>query len=74
MEAFRVEVSRAAIKGNEHYGIMTNDVARAFFEAPIHREVCIELPMETQGNNAHPVELVGMLRMSLDGRFKHGDI
>ena len=46
---------------------MTNDVARAFFEAPIHREVCIELPMEALESHEDPAEWVGMLKMSLYG-------
>lgn len=40
--------------------VMNNDVARAFFEAPVRRPICVELPREA-------VEGVGRLRMSLYG-------
>ena len=30
----------------EHKVIMVNDVARAFFEAPARRTICVELPEE----------------------------
>ena len=46
---------------------MTNDVARAFFEVPIHREVCIELPAEALEDVEDPSVWVGMLRMGLCG-------
>ena len=45
LEALRLLVSEAAtIKDEEHENnkvIMINDVARAFFEAPAHREICV---------------------------------
>ena len=31
--------------------MMINDVARAFFEAPIKRQVCVELPLEAKEND-----------------------
>ena len=42
---------------------MINDVARAFFEAPVKRNICVELPPE---EGARPDE-VGRLRKSLYG-------
>ncbi len=33
-------------RNEEEKVIMVNDVARAFFEAPVKREICIELPEE----------------------------
>ena len=46
---------------------MVNDVARAFFEAPAIRNVCIEIPKEdlTEADTRH--DKVGHLRMSLYG-------
>ena len=38
--------SLAAMSGSEDSVIMVNDVARAFFEAPAKRSICIELPDE----------------------------
>ena len=46
---------------------MTNDVATAFFEAPMHRDVCIELPAEAMSAGEDPDEWVGKLQMSLYG-------
>ena len=46
---------------------MVNDVARAFFEAPVTREVCIELPMEDLPEEEKGQDLVGLLKMSLYG-------
>ena len=42
---------------------MINDVARAFFEAPVRRKICIELPEEEKGEE----DEVGLLNMSLYG-------
>eukprot|EP00974_Lingulodinium_polyedra_P080547 7803045-Lingulodinium_polyedra.AAC.1 len=42
---------------------MVNDVARAFFEAPMKRWVCVELP-EEEGSEE---DEVGLLQMSLYG-------
>ena len=46
---------------------MVNDVARAFFEAPARRSVCIEIPKEdlTEADKRH--DKVGHLQMSLYG-------
>ena len=45
--------------------IMINDVARAFFEAPVSREMCVELPAEakTEGEG----DMVALLKKSLYG-------
>ena len=47
--------------------IMLNDVARAFFEAPMTRYVCIELPQEDLEPGESQENLVGLLQMSLYG-------
>ena len=56
LEALKLLVSDAAtvesMAGNsskEEKAVMVNDVARAFFEAPISREVAVELPVEDGG-------------------------
>ena len=68
LEALRMIVSDAATIGKgkraERKVIMVNDVARAFFEAPMRREVCIELPPEAREEGK---DEVGFLRMSLYG-------
>ena len=45
---------------------MVNDVARAFFEAPTKREICIELPEEDRSEEEDD-DMVGFLEMSLYG-------
>ena len=47
--------------------LMINDVARAFFEAPAIRDICVEIPKEdlTPEDDRH--DKVGHLRMSLYG-------
>ena len=49
--------------GEEEKVLMVNDVARAFFEAPVKRNLCVELPPE---EGARPDE-VGWLKQSLYG-------
>ena len=46
---------------------MINDVARAFFEAPATRNICVEIPKEdnTEADVRH--DKVGHLRMSVYG-------
>ena len=44
---------------------MINDVARAFFEAPVKRDICIELPEEDLEEGEKDQDLVGKLEMSL---------
>ena len=69
--AFRYLIHEAAtVRSNEKVGskvLMVNDVARAFFEAPATRNVCVEIPKEdkTEADARH--DKVGHLRMSLYG-------
>ena len=64
LEALRLLISDAATKDSkEEKVIMVNDVARAFFEAPINRYVCVELPDEMKTEK----DEVGLLQMSLYG-------
>ena len=56
MEALKLLVLDAATvdsmarnSSKEEKAVMVNDVARAFFEAPISREVAVELPVEDGG-------------------------
>ena len=71
LEALRFLVHEAATtRQGEKMGskvIMINDVARAFFEAPAKRDICIEIPKEdlSEGDRKH--DKVGHLRMSLYG-------
>ena len=48
---------------------MINDVAGAFFEAPMKRTVCVELPCEalTEEERQSGEAVVGLLQMSLYG-------
>ena len=46
---------------------MINDVARAFFEAPMKRMLCVELPTEALEGEETTEEYVGLLKMSLYG-------
>ena len=50
LEAFRFLVNEAAtVRADEEMGskvILINDVARAFFEAPAIRKICMEIPKE----------------------------
>ena len=67
LEALRFLISEAATgRGGEDWEdkvIMVNDVARAFFEAPILRDLCVELPAEAGEGE----DMVGHLIMSLYG-------
>ena len=71
LEALRVIVSEAATLEWDRTGkqvekvIMINDVARAFFEAPTTRKVCIELPEEDRLPDER--DMVGLLSKSLYG-------
>ena len=65
LEALRLLVSDAATKGRQGRVIMINDVSRAFFEAPMKRMVCVELPDEAK--NEGEGDVVGLLQMSLYG-------
>ena len=46
---------------------MVNDVARAFFEAPAMRHICIEMLKEDMSEADRRHDKVGHLRMSLYG-------
>ena len=46
---------------------MVNDAARAFFEAPAVRQVCVEIPDEDLTAADRKADHVGHLRMSLYG-------
>ena len=69
LESLRMLVSDAASlkKGFRRKCIMINDVSRAFFEAPMQRNVCIELPDEDLDEKDRGKDMVGHLRMSLYG-------
>ena len=47
--------------------ILIADVSRAFFEAPMHRKVAVELPKEALSKEEEASDLVGILDMSLYG-------
>ena len=47
--------------------IMINDVARAFFEAPVKRKIAVELPEEEKAKYGIKDDEVGVLQMSLYG-------
>lgn len=68
LEAVRLLLSDAATRQQEEEGeanvVMINDVARAFFEAPVRREVCVELPPEERREGE---DMVGFLKQSLYG-------
>ena len=71
LEALRFLVHEAAtVRADEEMGtkvIMINDVARAFFEAPATRDICIEIPKEDLSDADRKHDKVGHLRMSLYG-------
>ena len=71
LEALRFLVHGAAtVRSGEEMGtkvIMVNDVARAFFEAPAMRNICIEIPKEDMSEADRRHDKVGHLRMSLYG-------
>ena len=69
LEAVRLLISDAATSDVGHGAgekvIMVNDIARAFFEAPAKRAVCVELPAEALEEGEGDV--VGYLQKSLYG-------
>ena len=66
LEALRLLISDAAtVQCDNRKVIMLNDVARAFFEAPMTRTVCVELPAEARAKGEDDV--VGLLKLSLYG-------
>ena len=70
LEALRMLISDAATireeEEEEPRVIMLNDVARAFFEAPMTRMVCVELPEEAFAEGDER-DTVGLLQLSLYG-------
>ena len=60
----------ANVRSGERLGskvIMINDVARAFFEAPAVRNVCVETPRDDKSEADTRHDKVGHLRMSMYG-------
>ena len=68
LEALRLLLSDAATVGKTQKDrvAMLNDVARAFFEAPMTRQVCVELPPEARVEGEDD-STVGFLKLSLYG-------
>ena len=71
LEALRLLLSEAATvrdgADSPEKVVMINDVARAFFEAPVRRTVCVKLPLEATGQEGGGEDMVGLLQMSLYG-------
>ena len=69
LEALRYMLREAATreKGEEDKVLMINDVARAFFEAPASRQVCVELPDEDLTEEERDMDLVGLLKKNFYG-------
>ena len=71
LEALRFLIHEAAtVRADEPLGskvILTNDVSRAFFEAPAIRNVCVEIPAEDRDEADVRHDRVGHLQMSLYG-------
>ena len=69
LEALKLLISDAATRrpGHTKRAVMINDVARAFFEAPATREICIELPEEDWEEADAGKDLVDILDMGLYG-------
>ena len=71
LEALKVLISCAAtqagdsVKEEEDQVMMVNDVARAYFEAPVTRIIAVELPGEDGGGKDS--EFVGLLQKSFYG-------
>lgn len=69
LETLRVLISEAATvaKGQQEKVMMIADVARAFFEAAVIRDICVELPDEAKDENDVGRDVIGKLRLSLYG-------
>ena len=71
LEALKILISDAATwhrnRRKEDQVLMINDVARAFFEAPVKRNICIELPVEDRSEKDIRDDNVGVLWLSLYG-------
>ena len=66
-DAEEEEVEEEDEEEEEEKIIAIDDASRAFFEAPIRRDVCVELPEETLTEAEKNLDLVGHLQMSLHG-------
>ena len=67
LEALRILVGEAATTGQPEQIMSIMYVSRAFFEAPVQRDVCIELPEEALSEGENSEDWVGKLHMSLYG-------
>eukprot|EP00973_Karenia_brevis_P031298 4319995-Karenia_brevis.AAC.1 len=71
LEALRLLVSEVAtiedISEKWDKVLMFNDVSRAFFEAPVRREVCVEIPDMMKTDEDKRRDVVGLLKKSLYG-------
>ena len=67
LEALRILLGDAATTGQGDKVVSIMDVSRAFFEAPVQRDVCVELPPEALTPEEMDQDLVAKLEMSLYG-------
>ena len=69
LETLRVLISEAATveKDKEEKVLMIADISRAFFEAMVVRDICVELPEEGKDEEDLGRDVVGKLRLSLYG-------
>ena len=71
LEAVKMQLSEVATvevgQCSDDKIIMINDVARAFFEAKMNRELCVELPEEAKDEEDVRSDMVGLLLQSLYG-------
>ena len=69
LETLRVLISEAATieLGKHEKVIMIADISRAFFEVPVIRDICVELPEEAKDEQDKGRDDVGKLRLSLYG-------
>ena len=71
LEALRYLISDAAtindISDVHSKVVMVNDVSRAFFEAPVKKLVCVEIPPDMKSEEDEAEDMVGLLQMSMHG-------
>ena len=69
LETLRVLISETATveKNKEEKVLMIADISRAFFEAEVVRDICVELPEEGKDEEDKGKDVVGKLRLSLYG-------
>ena len=68
LEALRALIGEAATMDTEEAKVIeVDDVLRAFFEADMQRDICIELPLEDLEKGESNEEFVGYLLKSLYG-------